>query len=332
MKCFLSRVVAITSFWLTFSVVSASAEKVIYKTISLIDPASIGWNLEGMNEVAGFAIATMFTGEATITDIGGGKYKLVVTMGKDPTIKNTLKSPQIVNAQTIRFVTESQNNETVTITPEKISIGKGVNVSTGSKDAFNGLINYLKTRTGSPSSGNSQSSGQSTQGLPSSGNLSPATFVTHPFGFLPTSTGSLTEALSLLKKAGWKAELNNGTSSLISIISSTPFKIPFKMYGKDISVMSAWGKNPTKIKSYDLEVSDFKTNWTQEDATRFAKKAVDELLAKGYEKTDDNTLYGYDFYVCTLKGNGLEIKVKATQSSKYASLDSFGVWINVWKI
>lgn len=307
------------------SVPKIYADRVIYETITspILDQGA-------GNEAVAFLMALGGSGKTTITDKGNGTYFMKITMGGQ-NISDNLTSPKVVNSKLIQFRLGTQGNTLITITPEKIDLGGKMEFVVASSDAFNTLLKNLGgVKSSGPSSSSKASS--SAQSLPSKGEVSVRNFVSHPFGFLTTNVTTMQDALKQLRAAGWSAKINTyPESTQICIISSTPFRIPMKLYGKDISVMSAYGTETGRILKYGIEVSDFKTNWTQDEAIAFAKRIVKELEGLGYKQVEDPYI-GNNFFLNQLKGDGVyQIEVQASQSSKYETLDSYGVRFEVWR-
>lgn len=182
------------------------------------------------------------------------------------------------------------------------------------------------SRKGYSLSGNNRNDDSWNKLIPSSGNLTAITFANHPFGFMRPGPLSQSEACAYLRRADWPS--GPYSSSLISIISSTPFKIPFKMYGKDVSSMyMSWynGEN----KGYDLEVSDYKTIWTKNDAICLAQKMYEELINNEYSDIEVRYTYSGNFYQKAVTNGTVYIQIEAHEGSKIKSWDSFEVCMNV---
>lgn len=180
---------------------------------------------------------------------------------------------------------------------------------------------------GYSSSGNNRKDDSRNKLFPSSGNLTAITFANHPFGFMPQGPLPQSEACVYLRRAGWPSDPYD--SSLISIISSTQFKIPFKMYGKDVmSMYMSWynGEN----KGYDLEVSDYKTRWTKNDAICLAQKMYEELINNEYSDIEVRYTYSGNFYQKAVTNGSVYIQIEAHECSTINSWDSFGVCMNVY--
>ena len=306
-----------------FGTFNAFSEKVIFEgiTFPIFDQG---------DEAINMLLALGGSGKTQIVDVGEGYYLISMTIGKDPVITDLLINPKVVNSKLIQFKLASQPDFTVSITPEKIKLSDEVELGIYLASDFDNLYKNLSgLQVAQKPKGKADANSKE---LPSRGTLTPTLFSRHPFGFLPSNTRNLNLIEKQLKEAGWKdVKINEGNSSyLICIISSDLFRIPFKLYGKDVTIMSCWGSEISKIKTYDLEISDFKTNWSQNDANEFAQRIVNELVDAGYiVDHSETTLYGYDFFTRTLKGDGKEIKVTASPTSKFETLDAFGVRIDV---
>ncbi|MCH5248184.1 MAG: hypothetical protein J1E99_08495 [Muribaculaceae bacterium] len=325
MKTVFSIIVFLIISW------SVSGQNVIYDAMTSPNLSNVT-----NDETTAMMLALAGSGKTTITDQGNGKYFMKITIGKGQSITDYLASPKVVNSKLIQFGLASEPQVKISITPEIVDIGGKLELIVLSKDAFTNLLKVLNGRIGSSSStGNKTKAPQSRPAsLPSSGELSPKVFALHPFGFLSSNVTSHQSALQQLRNAGWKADYNDyGTSTQIMIISSSQFKIPFTLFGKDLTILSSYGTPQGNMLSYGLEVTDYKTNWTEDETRLFAEKIVEELLSQGYvEDTDDDMLYGYQFYRRKLTGNGVSyITVEATQASRHESFDSFGVRVNVWR-
>lgn len=194
-------------------------------------------------------------------------------------------------------------------------------------DALMKALGYSQSGNKKPSNSVSQGTkGNASAALPTSGNLSAAVFARHPFGFMPEGPISQSRACTLLNQAGWPSKPYD--NSLIYIISHTAFSIPFKFYGKNVSTMSmSWDKGENT--SYDLVVSDYKTNWTESDARQLSQKIYDDLLKNGYRPTEVKFTYSGHFFEKAVTDGSVYIQISAGQSSKLASLDAFSVTTEV---
>lgn len=308
--------------------VLTNAQKVIYEAMS-----SPHIDLGEGNEAMEMIYALGATGMTIITDLGNGSYKISISMGGKQTVTDNLKSPKIINDKKIQFTLASNSNTVITLTPDNLDLaGKMDFIIIQGDEAFADLLKTLKAKPGtsSPNTSTGKTSAGSKSNLPTSGTLNPVNFISHPFGFLDSYLPNIDEAARQLRQKGWKAEVNNsGSLPMIMIISSTPFKIPFKLYGKDVSIMTAVSKKGSKVYGWDLEVSDFKSNWNSKDAEDFANKLTQEIKNLGFLETDDKYLYGKQFYRCVLEKDGKTVTVSATENSKYEPWDAYGVSLEV---
>lgn len=101
------------------------------------------------------------------------------------------------------------------------------------------------------------------------------------------------------------------------------------MYGKDVmSMYMSWynGEN----KGYDLEVSDYKTRWTKNDAICLAQKMYEELINNEYSDIEVRYTYSGNFYQKAVTNGSVYIQIEAHECSTINSWDSFGVCMNVY--
>ena len=200
---------------------------------------------------------------------------------------------------------------------------------------YDNLYNYLSSigridRVSASTSSRGRSAAKTAPGasitLPTSGELTPATFIRHPFGFMPKETLTQTEVSSLLSAAGWPSKPYDNT--LIIIVSSSQFKIPFTMYGKPVTVMSMfWDKG--QAFNHDMAVSDFKKDWSEAQATQYAARITNDLKKSGYSETEVRFPYSGNFYQHALTDGKVYIQVSARSASKWAPHDAYNVTIDV---
>lgn len=205
--------------------------------------------------------------------------------------------------------------------------------------AYDNLYRHLSSigkinRSTSSAQSSTQSNGKSTSaerpagpliGLPTSGVLSPITFVKHPFGFMPQELLTQSEACSYLSAAGWPAE---PYEKLIYIVSCTAFQIPYTVYGKPVSVMTMYNGG-TSYYTYSFKVSDFKSNWSEAHASQFAERIYDELKKAGFRDTKVKYPYSGNFYQKALTDGKFYIRIDALSTSKYEKHDAYGVEFEV---
>ena len=306
-----------------FLPLSVSGQTVIYKSMSSPNFS------DHMTSDQAMIAAMAGMGNTTVSYIGDGVYKLEVTTGKKMLVADFVDGAEVVNNQkvTFRYKISDGHVATITMTPKEIDLGGALKLILIDESAFPGLVKAIRANS-SKNSGKSSSPSPEPSGT-ALGNydLTPVDAVSYPFGFLPSKTERISDALSLLRQAGWKADITRSSESeMISIISSNQFKIPYRMFGKAVTTMSVWGVAPPgDIMSYDVEINDYKHNWTAEDAETFAKRIVNELKSAGYIDAEVSQLGGYDFYACDLTGNELAVSVSASEGSKVKMLDAYVV-------
>ena len=315
------RIFAIIFMTLLFASLplSVSGQTVIYKGMSSPNFS------DHMTSDEAMIAAMVGMGYTTVSYIGDGVYKLEVTTGKKRLVADFVDNAEVVNNQkvTFRYKMSDSHVATITMTPDEIDLGGALKLILTEKSAFSGLVKAIRAN-------NSKSPGKSSVALSvPSGTASGS----YPFGFLPSETKRISDALSLLRQAGWKADITRGSDSeMIYIISSNQFKIPYRMFGKAVTAMSVFGLTPPgDIMSYDVEINDYKQNWTAQDAETFAKRIVEELKSAGYTVAGSSHLGRFDFYKYELTGNGLTVTVRASEGSKVESLDAYVVRLSMEK-
>lgn len=267
----------------------------------------------------------------------GSKWVAQITLGDNPGPVAHMSSLKVMNGKRgvyVKGVSDDFNFEInssqLTITTQNYAIVFS-NETLGSdyQRQFSSLMSKLG---GSPSSGSNSSRSGSSSGsdkstlLPTSGNLTPVTFASHPFGFMPRGPMSLAKACDYLRQAHWPSDPYD--NSLITIISCTAFKIPFKVYGKDVTSMSMyWGEG--NYTTYDLEISDLKDNWTKDASIRMAERIYDDLIANGYKTTEVKISYSGHFVEKAVTNGKVYIQISAGENSLFAKLDSFSVEMSV---
>ncbi|MBD5259276.1 MAG: hypothetical protein HDS46_00560 [Bacteroides sp.] len=308
---------------------SVSGQTVIYKGMS-----SPNFSDQMTSDEAMIA-AMVGMGYTTVSYIGDGVYKLEVTTGKKRLVADFVDSAEVVNNQKVTFRYKMSDSQvaTITMTPDEIDLGGALKLILTEKSAFPGLVKAIRANN-SKSPGKSSSPLSVPSGTASgSYDLTPVDAVSYPFGFLPSETKRISDALSPLRQAGWKADITKGSDSeMIYIISSNQFKIPYRMFGKAVTAMSVFGLTPPgDIMSYDVEINDYKQNWTAEDAETFAWRIVEDLKSAGYTVAGSSHLGRFDFYKYELTGNGLTVTVRASEGSKVESLDAYVVRLSMEK-
>lgn len=156
-------------------------------------------------------------------------------------------------------------------------------------------------------------------------------FSEHPFGFMTMDPNmSYIKATANLENAGWPVDGFMRLFLSIKSSSYTPdrsFRIPFTLYGKDVSLMGAfWGGD--RFASYNLAVCDLKKKWSVKEAVALAQRAIKDLSNAGYK-----------FYECKecqsdyLAMNGVygnkRIDISVDSSSFYDDDDSIKVSIRI---
>lgn len=156
--------------------------------------------------------------------------------------------------------------------------------------------------------------------------LTPEYFVKHPFGFMPRPILTRNEAYGYLADAGWDIY---SSDTMLSATSHTSFEIPYVMFGKKVSVMRMfWYKG--KNSSFNLEVTDFKTNWTREQASEYAGAIFNNLVSHGFTQVSVDFPSRISFYEKSLMIDGYTIEIYAREGSKYETYDAYTIEIRVF--
>lgn len=263
----------------------------------------------------------------------GSRWIAQLSLGGDPGPVTHLESLKVMNGKRGKYVYGTSSDIKFEINTRQLTFITSSHVvafpheSLGSD--FQQQLTALMSKLGaspSSSSGSAKTGARKKPLLPTSGNLTATTFAAHPFGFLPQGPMSLTEASGYLRQAGWPSKPYE--NSLISIVSCTAFKIPFTMYGKEVTTMSmSWyeGKNT----SYDLCIADYTDNWTKEEAMALAEKIYDELIANGYRPAEVRFSYRGHFTEKAVTDGRVYVQINSSAHSIRESWDSYGVEIDV---
>ena len=263
----------------------------------------------------------------------GSQWLAQLSLGGNPGPAVRLSSIKVKNGKLGEYVTGTSSDFNFEINSRQLTFITSSHVvafpqeSLGS-DYQQQLAALMSKLGAAPSSrpGSAKAGARKNPLLPTSGNLTATTFAAHPFGFLPQGPMSLTEAPGYLRQAGWPSKPYE--NSLISIVSCTAFKIPFTMYGKEVTTMSmSWyeGKNT----SYDLCIADYKKNWTKEDAMVLAEKIYNELIANGYQSTEVTLSYKGHYSEKAVTDGRVYVQINSSAHSIRESWDSYGVEIDV---
>lgn len=263
----------------------------------------------------------------------GSQWLAQLSLGGNPGPAVRLSSIKVKNGKLGEYVTGTSSDFNFEINSRQLTFITSSHVvafpqeSLGS-DYQQQLAALMSKLGAAPSSrpGSAKAGARKNPLLPTSGNLTATTFAAHPFGFLPQGPMSLTEASGYLRQAGWPSKPYE--NSLISIVSCTAFKIPFTMYGKEVTTMSmSWyeGKNT----SYDLCIADYKKNWTKEDAMALAEKIYNELIANGYQSTEVTLSYKGHYSEKAVTDGRVYVQINSSAHSIRESWDSYGVEIDV---
>ena len=263
----------------------------------------------------------------------GSQWIAQLSQGGDPGPVTHLESLKVMNGKRGKYVYGTSSDIKFEINTRQLTFITSSHVVAFPQESlgsdFQQQLTALMSKLGaSPSSrpGSAKTGARKNPLLPTSGNLTATTFAAHPYGFLPQGPMSLAEASGYLRQAGWPSKPYE--NSLISIVSCTAFKIPFTMYGKDVTTMSmSWyeGKNT----SYDLCIADYTDNWTKEDAMALAEKIYDELIANGYQPTEVTLSYKGHYSEKAVTNGKVYVQINSSAHSIRESWDSYGVEIDV---
>ena len=263
----------------------------------------------------------------------GSQWLAQLSLGGNPGPAVRLSSIKVKNGKLGEYVTGTSSDFNFEINSRQLTFITSSHVVAFPQESlgsdYQQQLTALMSKLGASSSsrpGSAKTGAGKNPLLPTSGNLAATTFAAHPFGFLPQGPMSLAEASGYLRQAGWPSKPYE--NSLISIVSCTAFKIPFTMYGKDVTTMCmSWyeGKNT----SYDLCIADYKKNWTKEDAMALAEKIYDELIANGYQPTEVTLSYKGHYSEKAVTNGKVYVQINSSAHSMCESWDSYGVEIDV---
>lgn len=293
------RFSAITWILLIFSTilpVAARAEKVIYETISIIDPASIGWDITSLGELGGVAAVAIFTGKTTITDNGGGNYKFISTMQKDVALNFTITTPKVINKGEIQFYSP-KDKETVVITPKKITMGQ-VSIDVISENAFSTLLNNLG---GVPKKSNN-SAGKNNTTKPAQKPAAPKKTYRNDPTLLKQLYGPMGYAPANPLMAGlqsWRDALKKGGFNLEEKVVLGLVWLNCK--GKPVSILGN-----TAECTFKININEFETEYYIKDKSRAQADAI------------------YEDIVQTLRASG--VNMQPEKPSETFPLQSTAIW------
>lgn len=145
--------------------------------------------------------------------------------------------------------------------------------------------------------------------LPAKGDLSPVTFAAHPFGFVAGDVTDRAAIVERLKKAGWPVS----DGKLLMVNNDGRFKNQFKIYGRPVSVMSAYFHDGENLTNYKLTVSDGQKSWSKEQAEEFAARVVADLEGAGF-KFSPGYIHGGRYYSMTGLSGRRRVEVVAMLS------------------
>lgn len=263
----------------------------------------------------------------------GSQWIAQLSLGGDPGPVTHLKSLKVMNGKRGKYVYGTSSDIKFEINTRQLTFITSSHIVAFPQESlgsdYQQQLTALMSKLGaapSSSSASEKAGSRKNQLLPTSGNLTATTFAAHPFGFMPQGPMSLAEASGYLRQAGWPSKPYE--NSLISIVSCTAFKIPFTMYGKEVTTMSmSWyeGKNT----SYDLCIADYTDNWTKEEAMALAEKIYDELIANGYQPTEVMLSYKGHYSEKAVTNGKVYVQINSSAHSIRESWDSYGIEIDV---
>lgn len=263
----------------------------------------------------------------------GSQWLAQLSLGGNPGPAVRLSSIKVKNGKLGEYVTGTSSDFNFEINSRQLTFITSSHVvafpqeSLGS-DYQQQLAALMSKLGAAPSSrpGSAKAGSRKNPLLPTSGNLAATTFAAHPFGFMPQGPMSQEKACEYLRQANWPSKPYD--SSLLSVGSSSAFKFPFRMYGKDVATMSmSWSEG--KNTSYGVYIADYKKNWTKEEAMALAEKIYDELIANGYRPAEVRFSYRGHFTEKVVTDGRVYVQINSSAHSMCESWDSYGVEIDV---
>lgn len=263
----------------------------------------------------------------------GSQWIAQLSLGGDPGPVTHLESLKVMNGKRGKYVYGTSSDIKFEINTRQLTFITSSHIVAFPQESlgsdFQQQLTALMSKLGaapSSSSGSAKTGAGKKQLLPTSGNLTATTFAAHPFGFLPQGPMSQEKACEYLRQANWPSKPYD--SSLLSVGSSSAFKFPFRMYGKDVATMSmSWSEG--KNTSYGVYIADYKKNWTKEEAMALAEKIYDELIANGYRPAEVRFSYRGHFTEKAVTDGRVYVQINSSAHSIRESWDSYGVEIDV---
>lgn len=263
----------------------------------------------------------------------GSQWLAQLSLGGNPGPAVRLSSIKVKNGKLGEYVTGTSSDFNFEINSRQLTFITSSHVVAFPQESlgsdYQQQLTALMSKLGASSSsrpGSAKTGAGKNPLLPTSGSLTATTFAAHPYGFLPQGPMSLAEASGYLRQAGWPSKPYE--NSLISIVSCTAFKIPFTMYGKDVTTMCmSWSEG--KNTSYGVYIADYKKNWTKEEAMALAEKIYDELIANGYRPAEVRFSYRGHFTEKAVTDGRVYVQINSSAHSIRESWDSYGVEIDV---
>lgn len=262
----------------------------------------------------------------------GSQWIAQLSLGGDPGPVTHLKSLKVMNGKRGKYVYGTSSDIKFEINTRQLTFITSSHIVAFPQESlgsdYQQQLTALMSKLGaapSSSSGSEKAGSRKNQLLPTSGNLTATTFAAHPFGFLPQGP-SQEKACEYLRQANWPSKPYD--SSLLCVGSSSAFKFPFRMYGKDVATMSmSWSEG--KNTSYGVYIADYKKNWTKEEAMALAEKIYDELIANGYQPAEVRFSYRGHFTEKAVTDGRAYIQINSSAHSIRESWDSYGIEIDV---
>lgn len=151
-------------------------------------------------------------------------------------------------------------------------------------------------------------------------------FIQQPFYFVPSHIRTMGQMVTALRNQGWPAEPYD--NSFISVVSTSKFEIPYKLFGLPITDMSAYFHNGGELTRHSLKISRLKTEWNEQQCIEYAKKAIRLLQNAGYTITEGPEDRNWAVYYTRMKNGNRSVTVDVNKASLYSTLDAYALNIS----
>lgn len=226
------------------------------------------------------------------------------------------------------FSTEGGTETSITaLSGKKLVCYLGKTVNPDFADTFKRLYHYIRKKY--PKAiyeEDSYSASASSSEISSPDDISLDIFASQPFYFVPSHISTMGQLITALRNEGWPAEPYD--NSFISVVSTSKFEIPYKLFGLPITDMSAYFHNGGELTRHSLKISRLKTEWTEQQCIDYAKKAIRLLQNAGYTITEGPEDRKWAVYYTRMKSGNRSVTVEVNKASLFSTLDAVALNIS----